>query len=175
MLVVSGDSQATPRIIIVAQQKIISMYQELRQRAITTKHKELNLDLSDDRTQAYGVLIDIAVEDGSATIVAFRTGDASMYTSSGGGIIGGIGHETVRNASIKLVEAANKKIAELATTDSMQIPEPGNVRYYVLTNNGRYFADETEDEFFSRSGRLSDLSAAGNDLIAELRVIDESR
>ena len=46
------------------------------------------------------------VGDATATIVAVSDGSASIYLSNGGGYLGGGGHESIRNAASKMVEAA---------------------------------------------------------------------
>jgi len=41
-----------------------------------------------DAAAPFGILMDISLPQGNATIVAFISGDASFYTSTGGGVIG---------------------------------------------------------------------------------------
>jgi len=46
--------------------------------------------------------------DGIATFISFSTGDASMYLSSGGGLIGGGHHENVSVAAKTFVDKAQQ-------------------------------------------------------------------
>jgi hypothetical protein len=152
-----------------------SAYSELRQLALNTTAETLEITLEQDRIQAFGVVIDIGTEEGFGTFVAFRTGDTSMYTSGGGGIIGGIGHERVRNAAVALVQKAETRINDMEPTTETPLPAVGFVHLYVLTNKGKYYADDTELNFFTTAGKFADLSAAANEMISELREIDENR
>src|SRR5688500_6800465 len=68
-------------------------YEGLRNMALGTTQKDLQLSLADGKTVVYAVVMDWNMGEGVATTVAYQTGDASMYLSSGGGIIGGGQHE----------------------------------------------------------------------------------
>ena len=74
----------------------LEAYLRLRRLAHETKPANVGVtDVTDemDATVPFGILMDISLPQGNATIVAFISGDASFYTSTGGGVIGGIGHE----------------------------------------------------------------------------------
>lgn len=150
-------------------------YEGLRQTALNTTHEQLDLDLPAEQVRTYGVVIDVASAAGLATYVAFETGDASMYTSTGGGIIGGIGHEAVRGAARALVKTAGEQVSNLAPAEKTPLPDARRVKIYVLTNQGRYVAEDSTDNFFSPSGRNRALWTAANELLTELRIIDESK
>ena len=147
-------------------------YLQLRELALSSTAEEFAIDLSPDQHQAYGVVIDIATEDGSATVAAFSTGDASMYTHPGGGIIGGIGHESVRDAAMGLVEAAGRRLAEMTPTEDTPLPPPGTARFFALTNRGKYAADVSFEDLFTPS--QDSLIVAANALFTELREIEGS-
>jgi hypothetical protein len=149
-------------------------YTELRERALNVAAEDLGLATLGE-TEAFGVVIDIAVEGGSATFTAFRSGDASMYTSGGGGIIGGVGHEEIRHAAGALVKMAGETIPDLTQTTDMPLPDPNRVRFYVLTTNGKFVAEETDENFFTATGPFADLFLAANNLLTELRQIDDDR
>jgi len=149
-------------------------YTELRERALNVAAGELGLATLGE-TEAFGVVIDIAVEGGSATFTAFRSSDASMYTSVGGGIIGGVGHESVRQAAVELVEKAGETIPDLTLTTDTPLPDPNRVRFYVLTTTGKFVAEETEENFFTAAGPFAELFLAANNLLTELRQIDDDR
>lgn len=151
---------------------ISDAYLQLRDLALSSTAEEFGIDLPDDLHAAYGVVIDIAMEDGSVTFTAFLTGDASMYTHLGGGIIGGIGHETVRTAAIGLVEAATERLGEFTPADETPLPPAGTARFIALTNRGRYAADLPFDDLFNPS--RDPLIIAANALFTELRETEGS-
>jgi hypothetical protein len=148
-------------------------YLDLRASALNAKVGDLQLDLKKERRHVFGIIIDIAENEGSATIVSFRTGDASFYTSSGGGMIGGIGNENVRKAAIGLTDAAEASIPMLAVTSETPIPPAGRVRIYLLTDNAKYFGEEEAGAFFSENSKYPSISRAANNLVTQLRELDE--
>lgn len=147
------------------------IYRDLRLIALNTSAAELGLTTD----SAYGVVIDIEVGGGFITFTALATGDASMYTSGGGGVIGGYAHETVRTAAIALVDTAAKHIDDMTVTSDATLPAPDELLLYVLTPNGRYRLDDSAENFFTASGPNADLFIAANELLTELRLIDENR
>jgi hypothetical protein len=98
--------------------------------------------------------------------VAFISGDASFYTSTGGGVIGGIGHENVRNAARKFVIASFKNLDKMARTVAYPLPESGKVRFYILTPKNIYTYEADEPDF--HKNELSPLYAQSHHLLTEL-------
>src|ERR1044072_2436959 len=65
-----------------------AMYESLRAMALATSASDLGLDPAGADPFVYGVVMDMDVDGETATIVAFETGDTSLYLSTGGGTIG---------------------------------------------------------------------------------------
>ena len=63
-------------------------------------------------TQIIAVLLDWGQPGGSATIAAMADGATSLYTSTGGGVIGGGFHAPVREAHRRLMHAAQDHLAD---------------------------------------------------------------
>jgi hypothetical protein len=108
-----------------------------------------------------------------ATLVSFSTGDASFYLSSGGGVIGGGAHESVRAAAARFVAAATGFLSHLEKTDRYPLPSAGRTRFYVLTTDGIYTAEAGEEELGGGSLPLSPLFSHGHEVITELRKTTE--
>jgi hypothetical protein len=64
-------------------------FEGLRNMAFTATPEQLGLSLPADKTVVYGVIMDWEMGGATATTVSYQTGDASLYLSSGGGVIGG--------------------------------------------------------------------------------------
>lgn len=126
-----------------------------------------------DGVGVFGVVIEVAGEGGTTTFTAFRTGDASMRTSGGRTVTAGTSHERVREAAIALIERAESLIDAFTPADDTPPPPAGTARFYLVTDRGRYFADEPAEALSSATGTLPDLTAAANALLTELRVLDE--
>ena len=113
-------------------------YEDLRNMALSVTQEQIGVNISADETKIYGVIMDWDLGEGIATVVAFKSGDASVYLSSGGGVIGGTGHENVKTAAIRLVKEAHKYLANTKPTDKTPLPGKDMVNFYFLTNKGKF-------------------------------------
>ena len=147
-------------------QSRIEAYLKLRQLAFKTSPTNFGITVSPDSNEPFGILMDLSLPQGNAAIVAFVSGDASFYSSAGGGVIGGIGHENVRKAAYKFIATSAKYIDKMMATNSYTLPELGKVRFYVLTPNSIYTYEAAEPDL--RKNVLSPLYAAGHHVLAEL-------
>ena len=147
-------------------QSRLEAYLKLRQLAFKTTPANLDITVSPDSQEPFGILMDLSLPQGNATIVAFISGDASFYTSTGGGVIGGISHENVRNAARNFVAAAAKYLDKMAPTAAYPLPEPGRVRFYVLTPKSIFTYEAVEIDL--RKNALTPLYAAGHKVLTEL-------
>ena len=70
--------------------------------------------------------MDWGVEHGTATVVAFSDGSASVYLSNGGGFLGGgESHESVRKAAQKMVSIAAEFQPQTIETKTYPLPQRG--------------------------------------------------
>src|SRR5688500_15913068 len=81
-------------------------FEGLRNIAFTTTPEQLGLSLPAGKTIVYGVIMDWGMGSATATTVSYQTGDASLYLSSGGGVIGGGQHPNVNSAAKQFVSLA---------------------------------------------------------------------
>lgn len=148
-------------------------YEGLRSMALNTSATRLGLDLPKAPTTAYGVIIDMGVGHGTATLVAFSTGDASLYLSTGGGVIGGGQHPSVKRSAIDLIQSVQTSLASFSSTTEFDVPPSGKVRFYILTNKGILTAIESEDQINSGTLPLSPVWHAGQKLLTEIRMASD--
>lgn len=148
------------------------IYLELRTGALNTKSDQIDLDVAKD--EPFGVLMEVGIESGIFTLSAFSTGDASLYFSTGGGILGGIGHENVREVSKQFIEESRDFLEYMELVDEYPLPEYGRVRFYIITDDGVWGADYSESEIAKRGHLMAPLYYAADDLVTELRIISES-
>jgi hypothetical protein len=151
-----------------------NVYNGLREMALNISPGELQLTMPDNQIKVYGILLDWHLGDGIATVICFLTGDASMYLSSGGGIIGAGKHEKVSRETKKLVENAQKYLDKAKKTDSTPLPDRNRVNFYFLTNKGKYFAAENILNFENRSSAWLPLFEEFNSVITGLRENEEN-
>ena len=72
-----------------------STYLNLRERALNLEPSEVGIHSSEALPHVFGGVMDMAFPNGAATLVALSDGSTSLYTSGGGGVIGGGAHPTV--------------------------------------------------------------------------------
>ncbi len=127
----------------------------------------------DDHPDVYGLVIDIPGQGGSATVVALGDNTTSMYTSTGGGILGAGERPTVAASTQRLLTVTQDHFASFTGNDDGSLPEPGTVRLHVLTSQAPRVADIPGDAFWGRTPHpLLPVIAATQRVISDLRNLD---
>jgi len=123
----------------------------------------------------YGVIMEMGYPQACVTLACFITGDASIYFSSGGGMMGGVGRETVKNASLNFVRSTLNFITNFKKTDEHFLPQAGETIFYILTKDGLYFAEALTNDFKTKTHVLRPLFAAGQEVITAYRLLDQKK
>ncbi|MGH7451819.1 MAG: hypothetical protein ACRENG_10765 [bacterium] len=150
-------------------------YEGLRQRAFTVTPQQLGLQISKDHTEIYGIVMDWDTGQVVATVVAFKTGDASVYLSSGQAFIGGFAHEAVKKAAFDFVEKAQPYLTKAQKTTINSLPDKECVKFFLLTNNGIYSHQETVKSIENSKTDWTALFSRGNQVITEYRLITDKK
>ena len=169
----SSHSEATQNIdtVKVRETKVQeNMYPELRNKSLTITADELHLKLDSNKTIVYGVVMDWDIGQAIATVVSFQTGDASLYVSAGQIYIGGYAHENVRNAGLAFVNESQNYLAKAKATENTPLPDKGCVRFYFLTNKGKFTSQETVENITNKNSEWTQLFNLGNNVISEYRI-----
>jgi hypothetical protein len=133
-----------------------------RQFSIWRRLRELGaVPTGSEAKDVFGVIGEIGTPDGSAMVFGLSDGSASLYTSSGGGIIGGASHEPVRKASKRLVEQAGAYTKELPVVTDFSFPP-----------RGVQAAEASEESLTSGQHHLAPIFVAWNNLLTQLRLTD---
>lgn len=148
-------------------------YFDLRNMALSTTYEQLAIELPKDKTKIYGVVMEWDLGEGTATLVSFSTGDASLYLSSGGGYIGSGGYESVKTAINCLITNSEKHLNKATLSETTELPEKNGLTFYFLTNIGRFKAIEKMENIENESSIYLDLFNEANKLITEIRVVSE--
>jgi hypothetical protein len=148
---------------------------DLRLTALRVTPEELGIDPEQFPGNIWGVLMETGFDDGAFTLVALADGTASLYFSTGGGIIGAGQHETVREALRDFILQANEFESSADPVHEFPMPEEGWVNFYFRTFDDvrKYSAEEVE----LGEGRdpLSPLFHTGHRVLTEIRLIHEAR
>ena len=143
----------------------------LRNMAFTATPEQLGLLLPTNETVVYGVVMDWEIGGAVATVVSYQTGDASLYLSSGGGVIGGGQHQNVNNVARQFVNLAQTFLDKAVKTETTDLPTTDEIRFYLLTNKGIFVGKEQMKNFENKSSEWLKLFDAGNNVLTELRLI----
>lgn len=144
-------------------------YEGLRNMAFSVTPEQLGLEPSSDELHVYGIIMDWEMNGAIVTTVGFETGDASLYLSTGGGVIGGGKHENVQHACKGLIALAQKHIDRTTSTSSTPLPVHQEVIFYFLTSQGKYSAKESMKNFEDRTSQWLPLFEEVNKVITGLR------
>jgi hypothetical protein len=119
-------------------------------------------------------MMEIGLPSGTGSIVAIADGTVSMYTSTGGGVIGAGQHAAVRAAADRFRAVAGEARGQLESATEFPGPAPGMVRFQVRTEDGGYTGVAPEASLAAGRHPLSELYAAGQDLVTEIRLASAS-
>jgi len=140
----------------------------LRDRLLTASSADdLGLTGADAKAKVWGVMMEVTFPTGAATLVSLRDGTASLYGSTGGGMLGGY---SAQKEAKRFVAEAEKHVASMKPTKSFPYPEVGRIKFYVLTPNGVYTAEAGENEVQDAGHSLFPLFTAANEVLTALRT-----
>ena len=146
------------------------IYTKLRSQALGVTAKTLGVN---DRV--HGVLMETGYPEAVVTLVAMADGAASLYFSNGGGIIGAGEHEGPKVAARSLIAFAAHNLKGFVPTAETPLPTPGQTRFYILSDRGIFTAEASEVDLGENRHALSPLFYSAQELITEMRKVDESR
>jgi len=151
-----------------------NIYRELRDKALSTTAKQLNLKLDADKQIVYGVVMDWDIGQAALTLVALKTGDASMYLSTGQIYIGGNSHENIRAAALAFVDEAQAYIPKAKITYYTEELNKNCVSFYLLTNRHTFNFQEPFEYLINGHSEWKKLFDEGNKVVTEYRkIVDE--
>lgn len=145
----------------------------LRLMALTTPAAKIGLRPDEDYPKVYGVLVDLNIEEHTASILALRDGTASLYTTSTFGILGGQGHASVRKAAEAAVRVAAQSYDKGAPTTDFPYPGKGKVHLFVLGYEGVRLCVADEAALAAGTDPMLPVFDAAQGVMTELRSTTE--
>lgn len=147
---------------------------ELRTMMLTTPASKAGFLPSQPFPKVFGIVMDMSVSGGhTATVVSMCDGHASLYTTGTFGVLGGIGHESVRIASTNFVTEAQFHLDAATPTTDFPYPASEHVRFYLLGFEGVRFIDAEISAVEKSTDPRSAMWIAGQRVLTELRMITE--
>lgn len=149
---------------------------DLRKMMLTTRAEQLGIHRSNDFPRTYGVLMDWPLGDGNiVSVIGLCDGNASLYTTSTFGVIGGVGHESVRKVATNLVRVAGNFYADSVPTTDHAFPTGNRVKFFLVTFDGVRVIEEGFDLVANGKSKFSELFNEAQKLITELRLVAEKK
>lgn len=150
-------------------------YVDLRRQALETDPRRLGLPGKLDPNGPYGVLMEMGMPSSVVTLACFADGDARLYYQSGGGMIGGIGHENVRRASRDLVARTRRLLPRMTRATSYPLPGLDRVQFLALTPRGVYMVETSRETLGETKSELSALFYSGQEVVAQMREVQAQK
>lgn len=121
------------------------------------------------------VVVDMNFGVVGTTVLATKEGDASLYTTKGGAIIGGGSKPHIHAAALKLIHESAKHIQAMTPTTTFPLPNIGNVRFYVRTPQQVYTAEASLPRLLDNTHPLAPLFGAATDVGMPLQELGEEK
>jgi hypothetical protein len=141
-------------------------YSTLREKAFDWKDNRVPLG------RPVGFILETGYPQAAFTLVAMSDGAISLYFSNGGGTVGAGAHQGPAEAAKALLRLAATYVEQLPDAREAPIPQLGEVRMYVLLNEGKRGVQAPEIDFGEGRSQFSPLFHAAHDLIAEISRIE---
>jgi hypothetical protein len=146
---------------------------DLRAKLLATAPKEVNLEPSENLPHVWAALLDIGMANGSATVAVVADGTVSMYTSTGGGMIGAGQHKVIHMPAARFLKTVEAIHQSLEPATEAPLPRAGEAAVVALTYEGMRRA-LVELRLLNAKDPLARAWVAGQDLITALRELQES-
>jgi len=159
---------------VMAGREIADVYTKLREQALGFGSSEIKAPPVIPGGRALGVVMDMGYDTAVVSVLGLADGTSSIYVSNGGGTIGMGDHDRVAAASKRWVGVA-ETASGLTETDDDPLPAEGVIRFNVLTTGRRLAGEAPEAELAEESHPLFPLYAAGQQVIAEIRRVEEGK
>ena len=147
-----------------------SNHENLRNTALHVTPAQLKLAIPDNETLVYGVVMDWNMGDTLITLVSFITGAASMYLSTGSGVLSSGKNPAAGEAASELVTLAQVYIYNAVPVTIFDMPPDGCVRFFLLTNHHILAAQEQVVFLENGTSPWLPLFEKANEVITEMRA-----
>jgi hypothetical protein len=153
----------------------VAVYEGLRTMILTTDPAKVGLAATSELPNVWGVVVDWGMDPNVATVVALADGTASMYTSTGGGVIGAGGRPAVDAANRRLLGVAEAQLARFEPIDAPADPDPTTFVYWILTWSGLRTAAHSPAGPPKDDAALVAVGEAFQEFVAQLRLASDRR
>jgi hypothetical protein len=145
-----------------------AVMRELRLMMLKTSPSQMGCLPSEAFPNVFSVLMDWPIENAIATVRGDCQGGASLYTTANFGILGGEGHERVRNAAKSFVQTGELFRERAAKTIDFEYPAKERTRFYLVCFDEVRLIELDTARLLVEGGEFLALFVAGQTLLSEL-------
>lgn len=150
-------------------------YQEQRNTALSPNvWRKLSLAPTEKNPRVWGVYMEIGYPNAAVSLYCLINGTVTMFFGSGGGFTGMGEHESVRMKAEEFILAAETNLKKLNKTKNFPLPEVNRVRFYVLTYDGIFTAQDNRN-IANDDHELFSLFRGGHEVIAAIRAVQDAK
>lgn len=153
--------------------ELAEIYTQLRSAILNLDPGKYGLSLLHDTPMVWGVLMEMGFPEAAATLVVLAEGTTSLYYSNGGGILGAGMLPGVAEASRACLAQALVDLPAFQQARGYPLPEVGQVNFILLTFEGAQVAGADWDSLASGRHGLWRLWECGQEVITQLRLVQE--
>jgi hypothetical protein len=146
---------------------------QLRKAALESTAEQLGLCVG--AAEPFGALMEIGFPCSAATLTTFLDGTASLYFSSGGGLLGGGLHDGVRKAATRFVALSGRFIDWAEKADHFPLPQDGMVCFHILLKGSVLVREEPDGTLKNGLSPLTKLYLAGHEVLTQLRLCEQHK
>ena len=147
---------------------------ELRQNVFNLDPGEIGISSENFKHPVWGMVMETGFEDGWFTLVTLADGTASLYFSTGGGVIGAGEHQSVRDAVGHYLSGAQYFFDKASPVAETPRPDTGRVIFYFLGFAGISAYEAAEPKLGIGADDLSNLFYAAHRVIEEIRKTEDN-
>lgn len=142
----------------------------LREMLLSAKPSDFGLTPTPELPRVWAAMMEWHVGTNVVSLVAVAEGSTSLYFSTGGGIIGGGEHESVRAENRKLLAFVEKSLEMFVPMASPPPVLKAAVSFTVLTYDGIRGARDKEEQITRQKSPLWPVYYLGQEVITALRL-----
>ena len=148
---------------------------ELRLQWLTKKLVSSAASPTSEKDEVSAALMDWPLTKAIATVLASSVGDASLYTTSTFGVLGGIGHESARKAAVAFTACAQQYLDVAAPTTDYSYPTADQIRFFFVTSSGVRSVTFSAGDVQKPGTPAADLYAHAQEVVTALRLITQNQ
>lgn len=144
-------------------------YRAERYAALHVSQQQLGLSIAPDTIKVFGVVMDWEMGGTTLSLCTYITGAANALLSTGATAMGAGRNPAVAELASDFVQVAQNFILRAVPVTETGLPAPGTVRFYFLTNQGLYSAQELLADIDADNSPWTILFFRGNMVMNEIK------